>query len=144
MNMRVLFGKSDDFWIWSSSISASASNLQAILYIVVVMRFLAPFQYGASSSCSIFHINLEPSHTRQSNDFLWYGDSTHPNRDAVVAFASLIWYHYVNLRDRDRLVSGGRSYSAYWYVARNKVDDVIALRPWATTYEYNSYEARGV
>ena len=30
------------------------------------MRFLAPFQNGASSSSSIFHIDLEPSHTRQS------------------------------------------------------------------------------
>ena len=45
--MRWSFGKSDDFWIWSSSISVSASNLQAILYTVVEMRFLAPFQYVA-------------------------------------------------------------------------------------------------
>ncbi len=63
MNMRVTFGKSDDFSIWSSSISVSASNLQAILYTVVEMRSLAPFQYVASSSCSIFHIN-EISHAK--------------------------------------------------------------------------------
>jgi len=42
--MRVLFGRSDTVWIWSSSISVSALNLQAILYTVVEMRFLAPFQ----------------------------------------------------------------------------------------------------
>ena len=40
MEMRVSFGRSD---IWSSSISVSASNLQAIPYTVVEMEFLAPF-----------------------------------------------------------------------------------------------------
>ena len=47
LRMGWSFGKSDDFWIWSSFISVSASNLQAILYTVVEMRFLAPFQYVA-------------------------------------------------------------------------------------------------
>jgi hypothetical protein len=32
------------------------------------MELLAPFQYVASSSCSIFHFNIELSHTRQSDD----------------------------------------------------------------------------
>jgi len=68
MNMRVSFGRYGDFWIWSSSISVSASNLQAILYTVVEMELLAPFQYVASSSCSIFHFNIELSHTCQSDD----------------------------------------------------------------------------
>ena len=34
------------------------------------MRFLAPFQYVASSSRSIFHFNVELSHTRQSDDMM--------------------------------------------------------------------------
>ena len=54
------------------------------------MRFLAPFQYVALSPCSIFHINMELSHTRQSDDFLRYSDSTRPNCDTAVAFISLI------------------------------------------------------
>jgi hypothetical protein len=66
--MRVLFSKSDDFGIRSSSISVTASNLQAILYTVVETRLLTPFQYVASSSCSIFHINMELLHTRRSYD----------------------------------------------------------------------------
>ena len=37
---------------------------------VVEMSFLAPFQYVASSSCSIFHFNMELSHTRQSDDMM--------------------------------------------------------------------------
>ena len=40
---------------------------------------------------------MELSYTRQSNDFLWYGDSTHPDRDTAVAFASLIWFYYFDL-----------------------------------------------
>ena len=51
-------------------ISVSASNLQAILYIVVEMRFLAPFQYVASSSRYIFCFNLELLYMHLSDDFL--------------------------------------------------------------------------
>lgn len=44
MIWRLLFGRYGDFSIWSSSISAAASNSQAIPYIVVEMELLASYQ----------------------------------------------------------------------------------------------------
>ena len=54
-----MFGQSDDFLIWSSSRSATASNSHALPYIVVELELLASDQPGAFFSRSIVKSNLE-------------------------------------------------------------------------------------
>jgi len=56
---RRLFGQSDDFLIWSSSRSATASNSHALPYVVVESEVLASDQSGAFFSRSIAKSNLE-------------------------------------------------------------------------------------
>ena len=52
MIWRLLFGRYGDFFIWSSSISAAASNPQAIPYIVVELKLLAPDQSHSEATVS--------------------------------------------------------------------------------------------
>ena len=58
MIWRLLFGRYGDFSIWSSSISAAASNLHAIPYIVVEMELLASYQYGGPNSIFIYQLQV--------------------------------------------------------------------------------------
>jgi hypothetical protein len=51
---RLLFGRYGDFSIWSYSMSAAASNSQAIPYMVVEMELLASYQYGGPNSIFIY------------------------------------------------------------------------------------------
>ena len=54
-----MFGQSDDFLIWSSSRSATASNLHALPYIVVELKLLASDQPIAFFYRLIIKLNLE-------------------------------------------------------------------------------------
>jgi len=54
-----VFGQSDDFLIWSSSRSATASNSHALPYIVVELELLASDQPVAFFYRSIVKSNLE-------------------------------------------------------------------------------------
>ena len=56
MIWRLLFGRYGDFSIWRSSISAAASNSQAIPYVVVEMELLASYQYGGPNSIFIYQL----------------------------------------------------------------------------------------
>jgi hypothetical protein len=60
MIWRLLFGRYGDFSIWSSSISAAASNSQAMPHIVVEMELLASYQYGGPNSIFIYQLRVGP------------------------------------------------------------------------------------
>ena len=67
MIWRLLFGRYGDFSIWSSSISAAASNLQAIPYIVVEIELLASYQYGGLNSIFIYQLQVGALLVRSSD-----------------------------------------------------------------------------
>ena len=58
MIWRLLFGRYGDFSIWSSSISAAASNPQANPYIVADIELLASYQYAGLNSIFIYQLRV--------------------------------------------------------------------------------------
>ena len=96
--------------IWRSSGLAGASKSQAIPYIESELRSWRQFKSGASSSWFELQIESEALCTRPVDDSSWYGVSAHPDRDAAVATARILWRPYSDLRDRDNTPSVGRPY----------------------------------
>jgi len=104
---------------------------------------------GTVSICSLqasvpYSIPIWSSHMCAKVTTFCDGDSTHLNCDTAVAFASLIWFYYFDLCNHNELASKGRLYSVYWYIARNKVDIAIALRPRATIYKSDLYKTQSI
>ena len=117
-------------------------NLATLPYIESELRSWRQFKSGALSSWLELQIESEALCTRPVDDSSWYGISAHPDRDAAVATARVLWRPYSDFRDRNNTPSAGRPYSAYWHMARHDVDDAIALWPWGTTSKCRPDEAR--
>src|SRR5712672_966001 len=80
MIWRLLFGRCGDFSIWSSSISAAASNSQAIPYIVVEMELLASYQYGGPNSIFIYQLRVGALLVRAPDRPVYLHHHHHPQR----------------------------------------------------------------
>ena len=91
MIRRLLFGRYGDFSIRSSSISAAASNLQAIPYIVVEMELLASYQYGGPNSIFIYQLRVRAMLVRPiAHPTQYASTTTTPSDDTTAAVVSAI------------------------------------------------------